>query len=157
MIKYLSTLSIVSTLLISGCIDLSDSDSEPDSEQEQEQEPKNELFGAWDTPCASDGLDTFIISEESLIIKGYTFENPDCTGTAVERVSFDYAISYGDQVTVSSGVEATQVIITDDNDGELLALELIYRDGNNLYLGDDTSTENTYPTDIDFDFVLTLQ
>lgn len=164
MIKFLSVCTAVSVLFLSGCIDLSDSSSDHQPESNPEPEPESKFFGVWLSPCDANYLDTLTISIELITVRGYEFENQDCTGTAVEKVRFDYGVSYGDQVTVNSGVEATQVIITtvDNNDDgvvdiEQLALELFYRDGNNLYFGDYTDTEETWATDIDYDFSHTLK
>ncbi len=147
MTKYLAMFVAVSTLFISGCVDLLDSDSGSG----------NEFLGAWDTPCENTHLDTLTIPQESLVISVYTFENIDCTGTKTEDFSIDYGLAFEDQVTTASGVKATRVRVIIDADEGLEALELMYRDGNNLYLGDGTDTSGTWATDIDYDFVLTKQ
>jgi len=119
--------------------------------------PENEFFGVWEDECSSRNLTTLTFSEESIVVKDYTFENSDCTGNSTEITSIEFGVTYGDEITVSSGVEATRVKITQEDDPELEILELLYISGNNLYLGDETGTEGTWPTNINFGIKFTLQ
>ncbi|MEH6345049.1 MAG: hypothetical protein V7785_08195 [Bermanella sp.] len=156
-------LPVISSFLLSGCIDLSDSDSSSNSDTgtdpdtTPETEAGSEFFGAWKTNCSSSELEILTISNNLIAMKAYTFENTECTGTGVEAVAIDYGVSYGEKVMVGSGVEATQVVITDFVSTELIAFELMYRDGDNLYFGGDSETEVSWPTDIDYNYEIILQ
>ncbi len=148
MLKHLSILIIISTVFLSGCVDLTDSDN--DSE--------NEFIGDWKHECDNGKLTVSTFSKEQLTTTYYTFENLDCTGTSEGYIASIVDISYGDKVIVNSGVEATQVLITiaGVND-DITIYELMYRDGNNLYSGDGSGTADTWPTDLNYDGVFTLQ
>ncbi len=148
MIKHFSILTVISTLLISGCMDLSDSNSGSGSE--------NEFFGVWEE-CNSSSLTTLTFSEGSIVVKDYTFENSDCTGNSTENTSREFGVTYGDEIIVSSGVVATRIKITPEDSPELEILDLLYINGNNLYFGDETGTEDTWPTNINFGLKFTLQ
>ncbi len=167
MTKYLPMLAVISSLLLSGCIDLSDSDSSSNSDTgagtgtdpdtNPETEAGSEFFGAWKIPCSAGESELLSISKDLIVVVGYTFENDGCTDTGTEVTRVHYGVSYGEVVMVNSGVEATQVVISDFDSAEQVALDLMYRDGNNLYFGDNSATDVSWPTDINYDFQITPQ
>ena len=165
MTKYLSMLAVISSLLLSGCIDLSDSDSSSNTGTDPDNSPDtnpetvagSEFFGVWKTACNAGESELLTISKDLIIMVAFTFENDGCTDAGSEFTIKHYGVSYGEEVMVNSGVEATQVVISDFDSAEQMALELMYRDGDNLYFGNDSETEVSWPTDIDYDYQITLQ
>ena len=152
MIKYLSILVVVSTLLISGCIDLHDTSS-----------ANSRFYGTWEYPCEirDDGTGsyggTLEISSETLISAFFSYENENCTGNTTSESQFEFQIRYGERVITPSGIEATELDLSIVFDDELVVfLDLIYRNGNQLYLGN-IETGETRTTDINFDRYYTLK
>mgnify|MGYP000154693190 CR=1 FL=1 len=153
-IKYLLILITATTLLISGCIDLNGSSSSANSK----------FYGTWEYPCEIGYNGTgsyggiFEISSETIISTFINYENEDCTGSTGFEDNQEYQIKYGENVITPSGIEATELDVNVEfDDGELLVfLDLIYRNGNQLYLGN-IEAADTRATDIDFDRYFTLK
>ena len=153
MIKHLPILAVASMLLISGCIDLPDSD--PGTYSGTVKGSGNEFFGVWEDECNDSSLATFTFSEDLLVADIYFFENFDCTGSSNKYHIEEFNIIYGDQVIVDSGIEATTIERITRVGPEQRTLQLLHRDGDDLYFGE--IPVDNLPTAINFDRKLTLQ
>ena len=147
--KYLTILALLTTLLASGCLELSNSSGSDDV--------NSEFYGTWEYSCTSGLSGTFIISSESLIDNTIAYENADCTGEVITSNNRHWNLIYGDKIITDSGVEATKIDVSTESEGESrLILDLIYRNDDQLYLGNRVNLE-TRPTDLDFERQFTLK
>lgn len=157
--KYLLIIITASTLLISGCIDLDDSSNSV----------SNQFDGTWRSQCeisfnyAGSFDNTLEISSTTLIATITAYENEDCIGNdnvnATDPLQLEFQIKYGKKVTTASGVVATELDLKapDENAEDFEPfLDLIYRDGNQLYFGN-VKAGGKRATDINFDQYFTLQ
>ncbi len=146
MFRFGSLLIVLLALVVSAC---------GGSSTNSDDMTNNEFIGSWRLACHDSVSGIYTFTSEFYLADYTEYENPDCTGEVVREGKIESPITYGDKVTAESGVSATELDIFFDVEGNtLIALELIYRDGNILYFGVDTENEMR-PSDINFDVQLT--
>ena len=134
-------------------------------------DPARPIDGVWATDCylnsgSTDSLrwrqSTFTFDNGSMSLRFGDYPDARCSSSSSELITGagDGSYQLGGTITTDNGVDVRELDLNyGDQVNEFIELEIVYRDGNILYLGFDTNDENAVlrPTRIDFDIPYRLQ
>ncbi|MEE9319068.1 MAG: hypothetical protein V3U76_01360 [Granulosicoccus sp.] len=107
------------------------------------------LQGSWLTPCAESSISKLVFAGDVVAGNVADFNDAECV-ILLENTAFEGTYVLGDSVTTSSGMQATEIDITDKVSGAT-TMSIVFIQDDMLYLGDaDLVAEVARPDTLNF-------